>query len=112
MPLALVFNELVLNAVKHRPKDGTRHPAVEVEVSGSQSRAEVRIFNWGGQLPVGFALGRRDDQGSGLGLVRSLLPRLGAELTVEEGSGGVVAHVVLHPPVIAPDDEAARVLAP
>lgn len=100
VPLALVLNELCLNAVKHGARSDRGGAAVEVEVAGTQDDARVRVFNRGGHLPPGFELERWDDSGSGLGLVRSLLPRQGATLTLREEEGGVAAHLALRPPVI------------
>ncbi len=75
MPLALILNELLTNAVKH----GVRHPAVdEVRVSLTErgGQFELRVEDDG----PGFDLGAVRDTSSGLRLVRGLARQLRAEV--------------------------------
>jgi hypothetical protein len=51
-------------------------------------------------LAPGFDLLRIPGGVSGLGLVRALLPRRSARLTLEQHADRVVAEMVLQPPVV------------
>ena len=57
-----------------------------------------------GRLPEGFQLAQVPGGVSGLGLVRALLPRRSARLTLEAVQGRVQAQVHLHPPCVARAD--------
>jgi PAS domain S-box-containing protein len=91
IPIALTLNELLTNAFKHG--------IGEVRCSLDCGEAEVRITIANtGSLPAGFSLARVPGGVSGLGLVRALLPRRNATLTIEAAGDEVVAQVVLVPP--------------
>ncbi|MBL8288220.1 MAG: PAS domain S-box protein [Rubrivivax sp.] len=94
IPLALIVNELLTNAVKHGGP-GVVHCLVLDE--GAQVRIRVASP---GRLPEGFALGRVPAGVSGLGLVRALLPRRGAQLTLADEGDAVVATLSLQPPSV------------
>jgi len=98
VPVALVLNELIVNAVKHR------HPATSaVQLALQQVDAScavrLRIVNagdWpGGGSPAAIPAG------NGLQLVQTLLPREGAELTHHAEDGCVHTVLVLGPPVLS-----------
>ncbi len=93
--VALVVNELILNAVKHSTED----PQVSVRVARTGAGAEITVTNTGTLVP-GFDLAAGRGTGTGLGLVRSLLPRSGAGLQVGPAGGAVVARLVLAAPVV------------
>ena len=95
VPVALVVNELILNAVKHSAGD----PQVSVRVARSGDAAEVTVTNTG-ELAPGFDFAAGRGVGTGLGLVRSLLLRNGARLHVEQAGEAVLARLVLAPPVV------------
>ena len=99
VPLALVLNELMVNAVKHAiPGTPVR---VEADLDLEDVRAEIRISN-AAALPAGFGPGRRFNQkGSGLQLAASLLPRRGARLVHREAGGEVTACLALESPAIS-----------
>ena len=65
----------------------------------SDSGVQIVISNKA-HLPSGFTLARFPGGVSGLGLVRSLLPRRSAKLTLEQQGDEVVATVLLEPPGI------------
>ncbi|MGD8430332.1 MAG: PAS domain S-box protein [Ectothiorhodospiraceae bacterium] len=97
--MALVINELVVNAVKHsRPADASAAP-VHVHLAGKPDAAEIRVHNHGGQLPAEFDL-QQLAAGSGLALVKSLLPRAGATLDLKNTGDGVRAVLTLSPPLV------------
>jgi len=94
IPLALILNELFTNAVKHGQGEVVRCAVVD---EGTQVRIRVAAT---GRLKEGFALERVPAGVSGLGLVRALLPRRGAQLTLADEGGEVVATLRLQPPSV------------
>ena len=99
VPIALVINELIANAVKH-----SRHleASVKVEVrDAGNGYGEVLVHNAGG-LPKSFHLPALRSLHSGLGLAQALLPADGVELTVEDvpGAGKVCSRLTLGPPIL------------
>jgi len=101
-PLALIVNELLHNAVKHGGD-----AQVGLHMSGGEEGVTIRIRNACAGLPqdFDFALGR--GLGTGLGLVKALLPRKGAVLCLDCTEDTVVAELVLHPPLIGARQESA-----
>jgi len=102
IPVALTLNELLTNAIKHGQGDEVRcslHVQGEVVHIAIASRAA---------LPAGFDLAARRSAISGLGLVRALLPRRSASMTLQQQGDEVVARLELRPPgVQLPPAEAA-----
>jgi PAS domain S-box-containing protein len=96
IPIALTINELLTNAVKHSMAIDDPS-AVHCSLACSEARVQIGIANRG-QLPAGFNLARFPGGVSGLGLVRALLPRRSATLTVEQQGDDVLATIVLVPP--------------
>ncbi len=97
VPLALVLNELILNAVKHSPK----HEQVRINLSHKPHSASLRLdIENMGHLPAGFGLEDATSFGTGLQLAVSLLPRAGAILTWTQQSGSVITTLDLDDPVI------------
>jgi len=95
IPIALTLNELVTNAIKHGAPN-----AVHCRVDAARDGASVSIVN-AGRLPAGFESdGGADASGSGLGLVRALLPRRGTKLTIEQRDTKVLARVELRAPAV------------
>ncbi|KNZ34369.1 MAG: hypothetical protein AD742_03115 [Methylibium sp. NZG] len=101
IPIALTLNELLTNAVKHsaRLAEGGFDP-VDCTLRLSDEGVCVEIANRA-QLPEGFSLARFPGGVSGLGLVRALLPRRSASLTIEQHGAQVVSSVLLVPPGVA-----------
>lgn len=101
VPLALVINELVTNAVKHLdPPDPARPVLATSRIDAGGVTIEVR----GGpaRLPPGFDYARGLGLGTGLGLVRTLLPQAGARLEFRQEDDVVVTTLRLEPPVVTP----------
>ncbi len=97
IPIALTVNELLTNAVKHSiAEQGLQ---VAVRLICADNIVQVMIANRA-RLPADFNLARFPGGVSGLGLVRSLLPRRSATLSVEQHGDEVVACVTLSPPGI------------
>jgi PAS domain S-box-containing protein len=97
VPVALILNELILNAVKHSPETGYA-PTVALSADGTSARIEIR--NAPQHLPD-FDIETGLGLGTGLRLVRSLLPSAGATLAYERDDAGlVVTKLLLGEPVV------------
>lgn len=92
IPIALTINELLTNAVKH-----SREGDVQCSLSCGDGEIEIAIANTG-RLPDSFNLAQVPGGVSGLGLVRALLPRRSATLSLAAQGSQVVARVRLVPP--------------
>ena len=94
IPIALTINELLTNAIKHStPGD------IRCVLHCDEVRLAISVHN-PGQLRSGFSLAQVPPGVSGLGLVRALLPRRTATLTLAQMGIEVEARVVLVPPSI------------
>ena len=94
IPIALTINELLTNAVKH---------SVDADVCCTLTCAETGVrlaIRNVGVLPADFNLARVPGGVSGLGLVRALLPRRSASLSIVQDGAQVLATVTLDPPSI------------
>ncbi len=92
IPIALTVNELLTNAIKH-----SREGDIRCTLLCEDHRVSIAIANRG-RLPEGFSLAQIPGGVSGLGLVRALLPRRNATLTLAPEGEEVVARIVLVPP--------------
>ena len=99
VPLALVMNELGTNAIKHR---ASREDGIMVRVSARPEGMLFAIEN-PGALPADFEFDKIAASVSGLGLVKALLPRRGAKMTLEQSGTAVAARLLLFPPSIRED---------
>jgi len=93
VPLALVLNELMLNAVKH---GGKQHQDVQITLrKGAQpDHVHITIANpgrWPASPP---------SRTGGQGLVSALMPRSGATLTRTQVADRAVLRLEFSPPVI------------
>jgi PAS domain S-box-containing protein len=101
VPLALIVNELIMNAVKHSRSIMNSSP-VEITLESIEGCARVIVRNHAGRLPAQFDFDNGVGLGNGLTLVKSLLPPNGALLHLANAAeGGVQAELTLRPPVIA-----------
>jgi PAS domain-containing protein/two-component sensor histidine kinase len=94
IPIALSLNELLGNALRH--SEGAQ---VRCQLICDPSGVTVEIVN-PGQLPDGFLLQNVRSGVSGLGLVRALLPRRSAILSLEQHGDDVVCRLELIPPSV------------
>jgi len=99
VPVALILNELIWNAIKHS-SDTQRRVRVRIGVEG-QGNVSVAISNRG-EMPVAHADNARLSDGLGLGLIRALMPPRGAALALETQGEDVCATLTLAQPVVEP----------
>ena len=98
IPIALTLNELLTNAIKHSgPAVVGDLGDVSCVLDSSETGVRIVISNLA-TLPAGFNLARVPGGVSGLGLVRALLPRRSASLSIEQQAARVVATMALQPP--------------
>ena len=98
IPIALTLNELLTNAVKHSTPG--RPAEVGCRLVCGDAGIAIVIDNRG-RLPEGFNVARVPGGVSGLGLVRALLPRRSATLTIEQQGDAVLTTVSLVPPGVS-----------
>lgn len=101
VPLALVLNELLTNAVKHQD----RPAPVRIACACNDEGIVVTLHN-AGRLPPGFDFNAGAGLGTGLTLLRSLLPRGGAALSFSCTDGQVETRLALSAPVVSRQGEA------
>ena len=103
VPLALVVNELIMNAIKHSRGTVDGDP-VEIVLECTGDCARITISTHGGRFPAQFDFATGAGLGTGLALVKSLLPPAGAELRFEnpDAPAGTKVELTLRPPVIRP----------
>lgn len=99
VPLALVVNELLTNAIKHIGSTDPQWPVI-VSLDIRQGIAVTRISNSPARLPPEFDFIRQRGIGTGLELVAALLPPKGASLVISQAGDDVVAELVLESPAI------------
>lgn len=95
IPIALTFNELLNNALKHGGGS-----AVSCTLVCGDVGVAVEVRNRG-TLPPGFDILKIPGSVSGLGLVRALLPRRSASLGIEQRGDEVLSRVDLWPPSVS-----------
>lgn len=88
--LALVLNELILNAVEHGFKK-TEEGEIHVNVEDRDGEVSIWVSNSGDQLPEDFDLTRTDSLG--LNIVSSLARALGGKFTMRTVLGWTVCEV-------------------
>ena len=97
VPVALVLNELILNAVKHGGKT-QQDVRIRLQEGAQEGSVLVTISN-PGRWPEPL----KESQG-GLGLVTALMPRQGARMTRAQAGNWAVLHLELTPPVVHIED--------
>ena len=97
IPIALTINELLTNAIKHSKDAGSE---VRCVLACNDDGVRLTISN-SGILGPDFKLARIPGGVSGLGLVRALMPRRSATLSIEQQGPNVLATVTLVPPGVA-----------
>ena len=99
--IALVLNELILNAVKHSPHDGAA-PTVSLSADGGSAQLLIRNAL---AAAHDFDIDTGAGLGTGLRLVRSLLPKQGADLSYERDARDfMLTRLKLTAPVVTNQD--------
>ncbi len=96
IPIALTLNELLTNAVKHSA-GADAAAGLGCALACTSEEVTITITNLG-RLAADFSLAGIPGGVSGLGLVRALLPRRSAALTLVQAGERVVTTVALRPP--------------
>lgn len=109
VPVALILNELLTNAIKHAghsEKDSGTH----VEFITQQDRGVIKICNSAPSAVNDFDMEGGKGLGTGLELIRSLLPHAGANLDIRyvEAANQVEARFALTAPIIVAADRNDR----
>lgn len=99
VPLALIINELIVNAVKHGGKT-QGHVSITLRKGAKPDAVQINIIN-AGQLPI--EAGQPNTPYSGLQLIAALMPRHGASIVREQHGDRVITSLTLEPPVISLD---------
>jgi len=95
IPIALTINELLSNSVRHG-----RGGDVDCRLEAAGEDGVAVTISSVALLPEGFALDAVPTGVTGLGLVRALLPRRSATLTLTQEGERVVARIELRPPSV------------
>lgn len=88
IPVAIIVNELILNAFKHSFPDG-RPGAIQIECREDAGVVTVSVFDNGVELPSDFQIGQTT-QGLGMRIVSGLVKQLRASLENRSMDGGKV----------------------
>jgi PAS domain S-box-containing protein len=97
VPIALILNELITNAIKH--SDFEKSVKIKLEYESLRNVVIVTIYNFG-QLPSDFYLTNAKVAGTGMMLVGLLLHEEGAKLTWEQCDNMVEARLELQFPAV------------
>jgi len=99
--LGMIVNELIFNAVKHG-KAPAAGPRIMVSLSRTLESSTVRICNYIDSPSIGFDFLSNTGLGTGLSLVRALLPSRGSDLSFVAGDGKVTAVLKLYFDALGP----------
>ncbi len=98
VPLALVLNELLGNAVRHTVQD---HPhEIRVDLAWADQGTCLITLSNPGSMPAQFDFPKVPLSATGLGLVKAMLPRKGVDLSFRNHEDQVRVCLVLSPPVL------------
>lgn len=103
VPVALIVNELVANALKHLapPQAADSCQQVRVAVRAHERTVRITVRNAPARLPAPFDFAQGRGIGTGLQLVSTLLPSRGAQLDIAQHGDAVCAELVLGEPVVS-----------
>ncbi|VAW64928.1 Two-component system sensor histidine kinase [hydrothermal vent metagenome] len=96
--LALVINEMLMNAIKHFQSD---KKDAKIKIHHEHGYKSIALFiSNPGCLPDGVDLQKERGLGTGLELAKSMLPSEGAKLFLENKDNAVVAKLLISPPLL------------
>lgn len=96
--IALIINELIFNAIKHTPDIYVKE--INVEVHAVNRGVSIEITNKGHNLPDSFNFQDGLGLGTGLSLVKSLLPKQGAVISIIQKQNRVTSQLILTNPLL------------
>jgi PAS domain S-box-containing protein len=99
VPVALIVNELLFNAVKHADVTEAEQ-GIDINLQGDEREMCFSVYNRHGRLPLNFSFKEGTGIGNGLNLAKSLLPLKGALLDIFNDGAGVRAELRLTSPVL------------
>lgn len=99
VPIALIINELLFNTIKHSDLKNADQGII-ITLKGNQHEISLVISSKHGLLPQNFDFAAGRGLGTGLTLVKSLLPPAGANLSIANADGGVRTELRLTSPVL------------
>jgi len=99
VPVALILNELITNAIKHADSAHGRAP-VRVSLSVNEGVGDLSIHSPGARLPEGFDFSSGAGQGTGLELIHALMPPEGMSIDYRQAPDGVTTEVRIQSPVV------------
>ena len=95
--VALILNELIFNAIKHSPCDKKKQVLISIEQR--DNGVEIAIENIG-DLPEAFHWANGKGCGTGLTLVRSLLPKHGVSIAFNQNGQKVRTILAISSPAL------------
>lgn len=99
VPIALVVNELITNALKHgKSEEGWHKISVSIDIENDS--AILKVCNKCTTTPPKLDFESGTGLGTGLTLVRSMLPSKGAKLTFIFDNDVMTASLLLSPPIV------------
>jgi len=107
VPVALILNELITNALKHANRRD-ENDRVSVSLQIINGSGEISIHCPGGHLPAGFDFGTGSGHGTGLKLIRALLPPEGMSIEYRQSRLGVITNILLQAPIVRPHTSPAQ----
>jgi two-component sensor histidine kinase len=99
VPIALVLNELIVNAVKHGGK-AQGDVNITLRKGPAPDMVRIKIANVGQLSATGKKAGTSH---SGLQLIAALMPPHGARIVSEQHGPNVITLLELEPPVVSPE---------
>jgi PAS domain S-box-containing protein len=101
VPFALIINELVSNAFKHQQSISGKLPnLVTIDMSHQQRNFVLQVGNSPAYLPSEFDFSAGIGLGTGLRLLRNLLPKNAAKLTFRQQYDQVIAELIIMPDLL------------
>lgn len=99
VPIALIINELLLNAVKHQQLSDSNQVKVEISENIEKTQVTIIIINEG-DLSLTNDSSNVGLSGNGLGLVKLLLPKSGVEFKLDQVEKTVSASLKLSSQIV------------